>query len=196
MTVVAALLAAGGGTRFEGPTHKLLAPLEGRPVWEWALSAVLAAGFGHLVLVTGAVELALPDPLPDPAGTTVHRVHNPDWATGQAGSVLLAAATADRLGADHLVVGLADQPFVTTDAWRTVAGASADCRIVVAEYDGVPGPHPVRLARAVWPHLPTEGDQGARELFRAHPDWLCRVACLGSGADIDTTEDLHRWKSC
>ena len=48
---VAALLAAGGGARFQGPTHKLLAPLHGRPVWEHSLAHVMAAGFDHVVFV-------------------------------------------------------------------------------------------------------------------------------------------------
>ncbi|MSX92846.1 MAG: NTP transferase domain-containing protein, partial [Actinobacteria bacterium] len=49
---VAALLAAGGGTRFVGPTHKLLAELDGQPVWARALDNVLAAGFDHVIVVT------------------------------------------------------------------------------------------------------------------------------------------------
>ena len=185
---VAALLAAGGGTRFGGPVHKLAADLDGRPVWMWALDHVLAAGFDHVVVVTGAAPLALPP--------SVIERHNPKWSHGQAGSLQLAIAAARELGAATITVGLADQPFVTTAAWGAVAGAAPECRLVVAVYDGVVGPNPVRLRDDMWPLLPTSGDAGARELLRNHPDWVCRVDCVGSGADIDTQEDLARWRSC
>jgi molybdenum cofactor cytidylyltransferase len=192
---VAVLLAAGGGTRFRGGSHKLLADLGGRPLWRHAFDAVCAAGFDHVVVVTGAVPLPL---APTPAtigGTTVHEVHHDLWSEGQATSLAAGIERATSLGAEAVVVGLADQPMITTDAWRAVASAPDDCRIVVAEYDGVPGPNPVRLAREVWPLLPRSGDEGARSLLRSHPEWVCRVACLGSADDVDTTEDLHRWRS-
>lgn len=182
---VAALLAAGGGTRFRGSQHKLLATLQGRPVWQWALQHVTEAGFDHVVVVAGAAAVEWPP------GVVLR--HNPDWAAGQAGSVRLAVQAADELGADSVTIGLADQPFVPADAWRAVAAAPADCRIVIAAYDGTPGPNPVRLGRHVWPLLPAEGDAGARVLIREHPEWVCSVACVGSGADIDTLEDLARW---
>jgi molybdenum cofactor cytidylyltransferase len=188
MTRIAALLAAGGGTRFHGPQHKLLAHLHGTPVWEWALRHVMDAGFDHVVVVTGAVDLTLPD--------DVVRRHNPGWADGQAGSLQLAVDAARELGATHVTIGLADQPFVTAEAWRTVGWAPDECRIVVATYDGIVGPHPIRLSDAAWPLLPTTGDEGGRSLLHVHPTWVCRLPCLGSGADIDTTEDLDRWKSC
>lgn len=203
MTRVAALLAAGGGSRFRGPTHKLLAPLGDTTVWEQSLRQVVAAGFDHVVVVTGAADLVLPTVDRDGDSMTaavIRRVvtirHNPDWAEGQAGSVLCAVAAADELGADHVTIGLADQPFVDSDAWRAVADAPDDCRIVIATYDGRPGPNPVRLHRSVWPLLPRSGDAGARHLITEHPSWVCRVVCVGSSADIDTLEDLDRWKSC
>lgn len=188
MTRIAALLAAGGGVRFHGDQHKLLAPLRGRPVWTWALDHVMAAGFDHVMVVTGAAPLLLPD------GVTGR--HNPQWAQGQAGSVQVAVEAARELGATQVTLGLADQPFVTPDAWRTIGWAPDDCRIVVATYDGVVGPHPIRLSAEVWPVLPTAGDEGARSLLHVHHEWVCRLPCLGSGADIDTTEDLDQWKSC
>jgi CTP:molybdopterin cytidylyltransferase MocA len=188
MPRVAAHLAAGAGTRFTGPVHKLLVTLHGVPVWEHSLGHVLAAGFDHVVVVTGAAALPLP------AGVTVR--HNANWAAGQATSVQHAVAAARDFGATAVTIGLADQPFVTSQAWRAVADAAADCHVVVAEYDGRPGPHPVRLDDHVWPLLPTEGDEGARALLGMHPEWLCRVPCLGSVDDIDTVEDLDRWKSC
>ncbi len=192
MPSVAALLAAGAGTRFTGASHKLQATLHGRPLWEWALQRVAGAGFDHVVVVTGALDLALPA---DVEPTVVVR-HNPDWARGQATSVRVAIATARELGADCITIGLADQPFVTAQAWRAVGAADDDCRVVVATYDGRPGPHPVRLHADVWPLLPDDGDEGARSLLELHPEWVCRVPCLGSVDDIDTVEDLARWKSC
>ncbi len=188
MPRVAALLAAGAGARFAGSEHKLLAVLRGRPVWEWALHHAQRAGFDHLVVVTGAVAL------PWPPHAVVR--HNDAWETGQASSVHMALQAARELGARAVTIGLADQPFVTSDAWRAVGTAPDECRIVIAHYDGVAGPHPVRLDQDVWPLLPTSGEGGARALIRDHPEWVCPVACVGSVADIDTLEDLARWNHC
>ncbi|HAP77672.1 MAG TPA: 4-diphosphocytidyl-2C-methyl-D-erythritol kinase, partial [Acidimicrobiaceae bacterium] len=79
MRTVAVLLAAGGGSRYRGPTHKLLAVLHGLPVWQHALQHVLGAGFDAVVVVTGAAPLPLPP--------NVVEAHNPLWATGQDSSL-------------------------------------------------------------------------------------------------------------
>ena len=186
MTTTAVLLAAGGGTRFIGPTHKLLSMLDGCPVFRRSLDHVLSAGFDHVVVVTGAVDLGIDDPV-------VTTVHNALWEQGQAGSLQLAVAAAKERHSEFIVVGLADQPFIPASAWRAIAGVETTSPIVVATYDGVRGPNPVRLHRAVWPHLPIEGDEGARPLIRLHPEWVHEVACEGSAADIDTLEDLGSW---
>jgi CTP:molybdopterin cytidylyltransferase MocA len=186
VAVCGVLLAAGAGSRFVSGEHKLLARLHGRAVWQHSLDHLLAAGLDEAVVVTGAVDLPLP------AG--VRHCPNPQWAAGQATSLLAGLAAADELGADAVVVGLADQPFVTSGAWAAMA--ASPCRVAVATYAGVRGPHPVRLAREVWPLLAPSGDEGARDLIRHHPEWVCEVPCLGSAADIDTLEDLERWKSC
>ena len=51
--VLAVLLAAGAGTRFDGDEHKLRAQLRGRPVIAHALDALQASGL-EAVVVTGA----------------------------------------------------------------------------------------------------------------------------------------------
>ena len=187
MTTAAVLLAAGGGSRFVGSTHKLLAPMKGGvPVFRRALDHVTAAGFDRVIVVTGAVVLDIDEP-------TVIVVHNPRWQDGQAGSLQLALSAADDFDSDFVVVGLADQPFVPVSAWQAIAHSASTAPIVVATYDGVRGPNPVRLARSVWPHLPTDGDEGARPVMRLRPDWVDEVACEGSAADIDTLEDLGQW---
>jgi len=191
LITVAALLGAGQGSRYAGPTHKLLADLDGATVFERSLAAVTAAGFDRVIVVTGAVSL----PIPAGAANVTIR-HNPEWERGQATSLQAAIEAAAELGAESISVGLADQPFVTTDAWRAVHDAPPECRIVLAEYPDGSGPNPVRLDRSVWPLLPIDGDEGARSVIREHPLWCCRVTCVGSVADIDTLEDLDRWRSC
>jgi CTP:molybdopterin cytidylyltransferase MocA len=184
MTVAAVVLAAGGGSRFAGDTHKLRALVRERPVVAWALEHALDAAFDETIVVTGAVDLH--DVLP--AGVTV--LHNTRWADGQASSLQCAIAHADAAGHDAVVVGLGDQPFVPSEAWRLVRDSGAD--LAVAVFDGQRTP-PVRIARVLWPALPTSGDEGARVLIRSRPDLVVPVTCPGSPVDIDTVEDLSAW---
>jgi CTP:molybdopterin cytidylyltransferase MocA len=196
--MAAILLAAGGGRRFASSlgaatdpypssAHKLLAPLDGRPVYRHALDHVLAAAIGTVVVVTGAVPLDLP--------ATVTEVHHAAWADGQAGSLHAGLSVARALNAEFVVIGLADQPGIPADAWRLIAGAPTGWQIVVASYDGTRGPNPVRLHRSVWDLVPATGDQGARTLIAGRPALVHEVACPGSAHDIDTLEDLQAWKS-
>jgi CTP:molybdopterin cytidylyltransferase MocA len=138
-----------------------------------------------VLVVHGATERAVP------AG--VASLVNAAWAAGQATSVTAGLQHAAALGADAIVFGLADQPFVPPATWRAVADAAPEWPVVVATYAGRRGPHPVRLHQSVWPLVPTIGDDGARSVLRDHPALVHEVACEGSPADIDTLEDLERW---
>jgi molybdenum cofactor cytidylyltransferase len=210
---VGVILAAGQGSRFSGPTHKLTAPFRGRAVVSWTIEAAINAGFDQVLVVTGN------EPLGDVISATgAVEVHNERWATGQ-GSSLAAAigfvtqhledirsdtptggsqkprsstteSSAPRR-VDAIVVGLGDQPLVTTEAWRRV-GRCTSSPIVVATYVGTRR-QPVRLAREVWPLLNLTGDEGARSLVALRPDLVTELPCEGNPVDIDTVEDLARW---
>ena len=182
--IVAAVLAAGGGTRFAGDGHKLRAVVRGRPVVSWAVEAALAAGLDATAVVVGAVDL---DDLLPPG---VEVVRNERWADGQATSLRRAVEWADGRGADALVVGLGDQPFLAPDAWRAVA--AHDAPIAVATYGGARR-NPVKLHRDVWPLLPAAGDEGARGVIAGNPHLVGEVACAGDPVDVDTVEDLEAW---
>jgi molybdenum cofactor cytidylyltransferase len=184
VTTGAVVLAAGGSTRFDGPTHKLLTPFRGRPLVAWAFDNVLGAGFELTAVVTGAADLT---ELVPPG---VEVIENPAWAEGQASSLQAAVRWGRANQLEAIVVGLADQPLVGSEAWRDVGASTSP--IAVASFDGVRCP-PTRLAASVWPLLPSEGDQGARVVMAGHPELVEAVACHGQPIDIDTAEDFQRW---
>ncbi|MET0909778.1 MAG: NTP transferase domain-containing protein, partial [Ilumatobacteraceae bacterium] len=171
------VLAGGAGSRFASGEpaaetgHKLDALLGAtateprQSVAERALRHAVDARIGPVVVVTGGWTSAAGAPGidgPDRPGS-VHVVVNDRWADGQITSVRAGIEAADQLGADRVVIGLADQPFVTPDAWRTVAEGPGP--ICVATYGGRRG-NPVALDRSVWTLLPEAGDEGARALMR------------------------------
>lgn len=184
MTVAAVVLAAGGGTRFRGAGHKLRAPFQGRPVVSWVLDAVDEAGYDHVYVVTGAVEL---NDLVAPHHTIITNLR---WAEGQSTSLVVAIERAEADGHDAIVVGLGDQPLVPAAAWRSVGAAAG--AIVVATFNGARRP-PVKLTRPIWPDLPRSGDFGARALIEQRPELVSEIPCGGNPVDIDTVEDLQRW---
>lgn len=185
--LVLVVLAAGAGSRFDGPDHKLTATIAGEAVIARSVTAALTAGVGPVVVVTGAAT-----GLPLPASDRLHVVYNPNWQQGQSSSLRVGLEAAGRLGADAVVVGLGDQPFVSPEAWRLVAASGAP--IAVATYGGRRR-NPVRLHRDVWPLLSADGDEGARSLIALRPDLVEEIPCPGSAADIDTREDLRTWQS-
>lgn len=152
-----------------------------------AAQAALDAGcFASVLVVAGAVSLNgfVPE--------GVVLVDNPLWASGQASSLLAGIAAARAAGAQAVVVGLADQPFVTPEAWQLVSRMETERPIVVATYEGQRA-NPVRLGAEVWDDLPNDGDEGARVLLRGRPELVAEVACPGDASDVDTVEDLEQW---
>lgn len=186
MHVLAVLLAAGAGTRFIGPVHKLRYPFRGQPLVRHGVDAMLAADIGPSVVITGAVDIS--DLLGD-----VTEVNNPAWESGQRSSVQAAIDYGRAHNCDALIFALGDQPFITADAWRAVAHSASP--LAVATYEGHRG-HPVRIHHSLWElfsSLDEAPDAGVRTLMRLRPELVEEVACKGTSADIDTPEDLSLW---
>jgi CTP:molybdopterin cytidylyltransferase MocA len=191
--VAGILLAAGDGTRLGQP--KATVELNGATLAERGVALLRAGGADPVLVVTGAVRVALP-------GTVT--VRNEDWASGM-GSSLVAALRAledNGGGADvgagvtAVVISLADQPLIGPEAVRRlIAAHAAGATVAVAAYDGKPR-NPVLIAREHWPEVVTmaSGDAGARPFLRAHPHLVTLVECgdTGSPDDIDTPEQLAR----
>jgi CTP:molybdopterin cytidylyltransferase MocA len=181
------LLAAGAGSRFRaaGGGIKLLAPVAGRPLVEWALVALAAAPLGDRVIVLGAHADELL------AATELHGarpVRNEHWERGMASSLRagLGALAPDCTAA---LVVLGDGPALAAEAIRRVAEAAEGAEDLVADtYGGGRSGHPVAIPRALWAQLPQTGEQGARVL--GEPAVLVDCSDLPAPGDADTPADL------
>jgi CTP:molybdopterin cytidylyltransferase MocA len=187
----ALVLAAGGGSRFVGTTHKLLITVAGKAVVRHVLEAVATSGLSPIIVVTGAVALDEVLAAPLPGNPEVIVVHNARWQAGMASSLQCGLAVARQRGLAGVVVGLGDQPGIPASAWRQMA--DTDAPIAVATYGGVRR-NPVRIHAELWDQLPHDGDEGARTLIRVRPELVTEVACEGNPDDIDTAADLHHWQ--
>ena len=167
--IAAVVLAAGAASRFGSPKQALLLPR--------VLARVHASAVDEVVVVLGAYEV----------DTDARTVRCPDWELGPGASLRCGLAA---LGeeVEAAVVVLADGPDLApaaidrvAEAWRT---SGAD--VLAASYGGDRG-HPVLLARAAWNRIP---DEGARALTPV----LVPCDDLGSPGDIDTAEDMGRYR--
>jgi molybdenum cofactor cytidylyltransferase len=183
VTIGGLILAAGEGRRF-GAT-KQLAELRGRPLLEYALSAMAGVSPRVVVLGHAADEIV--------ARVDLHGaspVICEGWAEGQAAS--LRCGLAALVGADAVVVALGDQPGLTAEAVETVVTAVGDEDAVRAVYNGVPG-HPVLLRRSLLDRAgELRGDTGFRDLLQGAAVREVEVGGLADPADIDTREELAR----
>jgi molybdenum cofactor cytidylyltransferase len=185
----AVLLAAGLGSRFAAG-DKLLHPLDGRPVLEWALERLAQVRLAQRIVVVG----------PDPNGRralaeryAVHVVINPQPQAGMGHSLALGIQALDP-SLDAVFVCLGDMPGLDLSIFDALVGAferGTDETIVIPCHGGQRG-HPVLFGRAHFAALAQlRGDQGARSVVaRADHVIELKVDAAGVLRDIDTVADL------
>ncbi|HWD84158.1 MAG TPA: nucleotidyltransferase family protein [Solirubrobacteraceae bacterium] len=174
------VLAAGTGSRF-GRAPKLLAEIDGRPLLQYAVDALVAVPeLDPVIVVLGAHAGRLQ------AGVEFGRARTvlcADWAAGLSAS--LRCGVAAQPGAQRVLVALGDTPGLTPAVVERMLTAQPGTR---ACYGGIPG-HPVLLGPEQLAGLDTlRGDVGARELLAGSDTIEC--GDLASGADVDTPADL------
>jgi molybdenum cofactor cytidylyltransferase len=188
----AVVLAAGAASRYGGA--KLVASLEGRPVLQWVLDAIHAAGLTDVIVVLGdaadLVEAAV-------AWRDERRVRNPDPGSGLASSLRVGMAAAGP-DAEVVLVALGDQPLVRPEVIRALIARAATGRrpVVVPRYAGDGGGNPVALRREAFGLVASAtGDRGLGPLLRGHPDVVEEVPVEGDNPDVDTVDDLDRLRA-
>ena len=193
---VGALLLAAGASRRAGRVNKLLYPIGGEPMVRRVLRQLLASEVDDVVVVTGhdaeAVRAALD-------GLGARQVHNVAHANGMGGS--LACGLSALSGHDAVLVCLGDMPDVSPAlvdrllAERRAIGDEERARSIVVPVARGRRGNPVLIGQAFFDLLlALEGDIGARELIRAHPDAVREIE-VGDTAvliDHDTPEELER----
>ncbi|KYH31956.1 selenium cofactor biosynthesis protein YqeC [Neomoorella mulderi] len=189
--VGAIVLAAGAGERYGG--DKQLLSIAGQPMVRRVVTTALAAVPGNVVVVlgheAGRVAAAL-------EGLAADIAYNPGYRRGLSTSLQAGLAALGPESRAALFV-LADQPGVTPDVITRLAGAyrQEGKKIIVPVYQGRRG-NPVLIDRDLWPQiLALQGDVGAREIIRAHPEEVLTVEvdCPGILKDIDTHTDYQAW---
>ncbi|WFU10681.1 molybdopterin-binding/glycosyltransferase family 2 protein [Rhizobium sp. CB3090] len=190
ISVAIVLLAAGKARRMgEGGPHKLLAEFDGIPLVRRSAATALASDASAVVAVTGhrreEIEQALD-------GLAVERVHNPDYASGMASSLVAGISPPTVQRADGVLVMLADMPGVTSDDLKTLIAAfrKANGQAIVRAVSRGKRGNPVILPRAVFDAVTRlEGDVGARHIIETAGLPVIDVD-IGDAAhlDVDTPE--------
>jgi molybdenum cofactor cytidylyltransferase len=178
------VLAAGAATRFG--SSKQLAELDGRPLLEHAIRAMVASPVGRVAVVLGSGAEEVQASV-DMHGADVLVCRR--WAEGQSAS--LACGLAELSGCEAVVVTLGDQPLMSPDAIRRVIAAREfGAAAVRATYNGEPG-HPVLLERRLFERMrDVTGDHGARNLLISVRTREVPCDDLGGGQDVDTPAQL------
>ncbi|MGW1927821.1 nucleotidyltransferase family protein [Streptomyces sp. NPDC001919] len=190
--VAGLLLAAGGGRRLGGRPKALLTH-RGRPLVEYAVGVLRAAGCEVVHVVLGASAGVVRERAELPGCVLVD---NPGWGEGMGSSLRagLASLATDPRGVDAALVLLVDQPGIGAEAVARVRAAYGGREsLAAASYDGERG-HPVLFGAAHWAGIAelAVGDRGARDYLAAHRDAITSVDCsdVAEPYDIDTEEDL------
>lgn len=174
------LLAAGRSRRFDDG-DKLAEPFLDKPLAFHVVRALEAVPFLARIAVVSDTELDF-----EALGYRV--VENPDPSLGQARSLCHGVALAEELGAEAVLVALADMPRVTAAHVQRLLDAWRGPDTIVASSDGVqPGPPALFGRERFEALLALEGDQGARDLIRAGRHVVTSPAEL---VDVDTQQDL------
>ena len=184
------VLAAGLGSRFTGPQHKLTQSLGAATVLGLTISHAIASQLQVVVVTT--------EKLAAEAARWVARrdlVLLPEVGSAGGGVALgmgysIAAGVAAKPQAPGWLVLPGDMPLVTPASLRAVEQALGQCPVVFAQHQGRRG-HPVGFAAELFSELvQLKGEQGARRISARYPSMGLELPDPGVLIDVDTEADL------
>jgi molybdenum cofactor cytidylyltransferase len=188
---VAVVTAAGSAERFGG--KKLLTPIDGEPLLDHTIDALLDGGVAEVIVVVGKdgrAELerdvnAMLDP-------RVRAVENPDPSRGMFSSIQEGVAQAQ---GDTIVVMPGDMPFVSPETVRAVIAAyERKPAIVSPRYRGKRG-HPIALPASLRDEIRAADPRTTlHDIIHAHTDMRLDIDVDDPGVvrDVDRPDDLPK----
>jgi molybdenum cofactor cytidylyltransferase len=188
----AVLLAAGASTRL-GQSKQLIR-LEGESLLHRTARLAVEAGCSPVFVVLGFEAQRMQVEL---RGLPVEVLTNPQWEEGMGSSLRfgMTALCRHQPQPDSVLVLLCDQPRLTAEHLRELlaahkeGGGSAITASVYAQRAGVPAIFPARLFPEL---LASVGDQGAKNLIRAHAVDVQGILWPEGEFDLDRPQDLNR----
>ncbi len=178
--------AAGQGSRFGGPQHKLAAEFDGRSVLAWTVLRAIESRLPLLVVTTESL-LPLVSPLLAPRDVLV--ISQAEALRGMGATI--AAGVVERSGAPGWLVLPADMPLVRPASMLAVAAALEQHAVAYAQHRGRRG-HPVGFAAELYSELiQLQGDEGARRVVARYPAHGVELDDRGVLVDVDTEADLQ-----
>ncbi len=191
MSEVTAILLAAGLSRRMGAKNKLLLPIGGTPMVRHVALTYLAAIDGPLTVVTGFEADEIAAAL---QGLDVRLAHNDAFDSGQPSSVAAGLAVAPV--ADILLIGLADQPYLSAADITALIEfhRSADEARITIPMEGERRGNPIVVPHTLRTRLLENPDRpGCMSFTRHYPE---HVQCAPMNAagfydDIDTPEEFR-----
>lgn len=177
--------AAGRGSRFGGPQHKLEQAFDGGTVLGATVRRAIESQLPVIVVTTAALAPVVARLI---ATRDIVVLSGGEAARGMGYSI--AAGVAERSGASGWLVLPADMPLVKPGSLLAVASALEQHPVVFAQHRGRRG-HPVGFAAELYSELILlDGDEGARRLVARYPAHGEELDDPGVLLDVDTPADL------
>lgn len=211
-STAALILAAGSSSRMGGGRHKLMLPLEGRPVLARVIDASLASQSRPIVVVLGHRSAQVRFQIEQyTTFNDIALLENTQYQEGMSSSLRLGIQTLLSNGyknvpvsyqVDSALILLGDQPLITAsiiDRMITLYRTTGK-PIVAPLYKGKRG-NPVLFDRKLFPELiDVTGDEGGRAVLERHRDdvELIEIGDALANYDVDTWEAYEQvvevWK--
>jgi molybdenum cofactor cytidylyltransferase len=201
-STAAIILAAGSSSRMGGGRHKLLLPLDGRPVLAHVIDATLASQARPIILVLGhQADQVRSQIKPYTTHPDITLVENAGYLQGMSTSMRMGVQMLLSYGykkstsssqVDSALIILGDQPMITSQVIDTLITAyrATGKRIVAPLYSGKRG-SPVLFDVSLFPELlQVTGDEGGRTVLEHHRQEveLVEIGDALANYDVDTWE--------